>query len=307
MYKKLIIAVLIGVLAWQPSVAQELNARVTVLTSSVSSSVDRKIFVSLQSQLTNFLNSRKWTNETYAPNERIDCSFILNIQSVLDQGIYKASLTIQAARPVFNSTYKAALINYQDVDIVFKYIEFQPVEFNENRVQGTEATVANLTAAFAFYAYTIIGLDSDSFSPKSGEIYFNKAKNIVTNAPEGKSITGWRVFDGVRNRYWLNENITNSRYNIIHDVIYTYYRAGLDKLYDNEKEAISNVTQALVQLNAFYKENQNTMILPFFLQGKSKEIIGVFKNASPAEKTKVIEILSEIDAVNAAKYKQELQ
>ena len=174
-------------------------------------------------------------------------------------------------------------------------------------VLGTEATVANLTAAFAFYAYTIIGLDSDSFSPKSGEIYFNKAKNIVTNAPEGKSITGWRVFDGVRNRYWLNENITNSRYNIIHDVIYTYYRAGLDKLYDNEKEAISNVTQALVQLNAFYKENQNTMILPFFLQGKSKEIIGVFKNASPAEKTKVIEILSEIDAVNAAKYKQELQ
>ena len=307
MYKKLIIALLRGILAWQQSIAQELNAKVTVLSNRVASTVDRKIFISLQTQLTNLLNTRKWTNETYAPNERIDCSFILNIESELDPGIFKASLTIQAARPVFNSTYKAALINYQDADIAFKYIEFQPVEFNENRVQGTDASVANLTAAFAFYAYTIIGLDNDSFSPKSGEINFNKAQNIVTNAPEGKSITGWRVFDGLRNRYWLNENLINSRYNIIHDVIYTYYRAGLDKLYDNEKEARSNVLQALVQLNAFNKENQNTMILQFFMQGKSQEIIGVFKNASAAEKTKAVELLSEIDIVNAAKYKQELQ
>ncbi|MFX6334752.1 DUF4835 family protein, partial [Acinetobacter baumannii] len=91
----------------------------------------------------------------------------------------------------------------------------------------------------------------DSFSPKSGEPFFRKAQNIVNNAPEGKSISGWRVFDGLRNRYWLNENLINTRYNIIHDVVYTYYRSGLYKMIDNENEARTNVLQALNQLYAY--------------------------------------------------------
>jgi hypothetical protein len=287
--------------------AQELNARVTVLSNKVGTSVDKKVFNTLQNQLTNFLNTRKWTNDTYRVNEKIECSFIVSIESVVEPNLYKATLSIQAARPVFNASYKSALINFQEPDFQFKYLEFQPVEFNDSRVQGTEASIGNLTAVFAFYAYTIIGMDNDSFSPKSGEVNFSKAQNIVTNAPEGKGISGWRVFDGLRNRYWLNENLTNSRYNIIHDVIYTYYRSGLDKLYDNEAEARSNILQALIQLKAFNKENPNTMILQFFMQGKSQELIGIFKNAMPPEKARVIEIASEIDIVNAAKYKQELQ
>lgn len=287
--------------------AQELNSRVTVLSNKVGTTVDKKVFVTLQNQLTNFLNTRKWTNETYRVNEKIDCSFIISIESVTEPNVYKASLSIQAARPVFNATYKSALINFQEPDFLFKYVEFQPVEFNDSRVQGTEASIGNLTAVFAFYAYTIIGMDNDSFSPKGGEANFNKAQNIVTNAPEGKGISGWRVFDGLRNRYWLNENLINSRYNIIHDVIYTYYRSGLDKLYDNEEEARNNILQALIQLKAFNKENPNTMILQFFMQGRAQEIIGIFKNAMPPEKSRVVEIASEIDIVNAAKYKQELQ
>ncbi|MEI7628331.1 MAG: DUF4835 family protein [Bacteroidota bacterium] len=287
--------------------AQELNARVTVMSNKVGTSVDRKVFNTLQNQLTNFLNTRKWTNDNYRVVEKIECSFIINIESISEPNVYKASLAIQAARPVFNTSYKSAIINFQESDLTFKYIEFQPVEFNDTRVQGTEASVANLTAVFAFYAYTIIGMDNDSFSPKSGEVNFNKAQNIVTNAPEGKGISGWRVFDGLRNRYWLNENLVNSRNNIIHDIIYTYYRSGMDKLYENEAEARSNILQALIQLKAFNKENPNTMIVQFFMQGKSQEIIGIFKNAMPQEKTRVIEIASEIDIVNAAKYKQELQ
>ena len=287
--------------------SQELNARVTVMSNKVGTSVDKKVFNTLQNQLTNFLNTRKWTNDNYRVNEKIDCSFIVNIESVVETNVYKGSIAIQAARPVYNSSYKAALINFQEPDFLFKYIEFQPVEFNDSRVQGTEASVANLTAVFAFYAYTIIGMDNDSFSPKSGEVNFTRAQNIVTNAPEGKGITGWSVFDGLRNRYWLNENIVNSRYNILHDIIYSYYRSGLDKMYDNEAEARSNILQALIQLKAFNRENPNTMILQFFMQGKSQEIIGIFKNAMPQEKSRIIEIVSEIDIVNAAKYKQELQ
>ena len=221
--------------------------------------------------------------------------------------MYKATLSVQAARPVFNSSYNAALINYIDQDIAFKYQEFQPVEFNENRVQGTDAAAANLPAILAYYAYMIIGLDYDSFSPKGGDAYYRKAQNIITNAPEGKNITGWRLFDGTRNRYWLNENLINNRYNILHDVIYSYYRPGMDKMFDAETEARGNILQALTQLQAFNKENANTMFVQFFFQAKSQELIGIFKKGTAEQKAKAIEILSELDVVNASRYKQELR
>lgn len=306
MYKKIFI-LLMGCIAAISVEAQELQARVTVLSNRVTTNIDRKIFTTLQNQLTNLLNNRKWTNDTYRQNEKIECSFILNIESILEPNIYKASLNIQAARPVYHSSYQAALVNFQDADIAFKYLEFQPVEFNENRVQGTDASVANLTAIFAYYAYTIIGLDYDSFAPKTGEAYFRKAQNIVNNAPEGRGIAGWRIFDGLRNRYWLNENLINTRYNIIHDIIYGYYRNGLDNLYDKEADARIGILNALIQLQAFGKENPNTMIQQFFMQGKYQELVGIFKKAPPGEKVKAVELLSELDVVNASKYKEELR
>lgn len=289
------------------SVAQELKAKVTVMAVRVATTVDRKIFTTLQTQLNNFMNNRKWTADVFRENEKIECSFIVNIESAVEPNVYKASLTVQAARPVFNASYQSALVNFIDPELLFKYVEFQPVEFNENRVQGVDAGVANLTAVLAYYAYMIIGLDYDSFSPKTGEPYFRKAQNIVNNAPEGQRIAGWRMFDGLRNRYWLNENLINTKFNIIHDVIYTYYRAGLDKLFENESEARGNILQALIQLNAFNKENPNMMILQFFMQGKSNELIGIFKKGTPEEKIKAIEILSLLDIPNSNKYKEELK
>lgn len=291
----------------KPLMAQELKAKVTVMAMRVATTVDRKIFTTLQTQLNTFMNNRKWTSDVFRENEKIECSFIINIESSVDPNIYKASLTVQAARPVFNASYQAALVNFIDPELIFKYVEFQPVEFNENRIQGTDAAVANLTAVLAYYAYMIIGLDYDSFSPKSGEPYFRKAQNIVNNAPEGSRIAGWRVFDGLRNRYWLNENLINTKFNIVHDVIYTYYRAGLDKLIENDNEARANILQALIQLNAFNKENPNTMILQFFMQGKTNELIGIFKKGSPDEKAKAVEILSLLDIPNANKYKEEIK
>lgn len=286
--------------------AQELLGKVTVISSRIPTTVDKKIFTTLQTQLNNFINNRRWTNNTFKPNEKIECNFLLNLESIEEPNVYKASLTVQAARPVYNSSYQAALLNFMDNDVVFKYIEFQPVEFNENRVQGSDPLVANLTAIFAYYAYMIIGLDYDSFAPKGGEQYFQKAQNIVNNAPEGNKISGWRVFDGLRNRYFMVENLMNSRYNIIHDVIYAYYRAGLDKMYDAEAEARSNMLQALNQLFAFNKENPNTMFVQFFMQSKTAEIIGMFKKGTPQEKQRVIEIMSMLDITNAAKYREQL-
>ena len=286
---------------------QEFKAKVTVLASRVPNTVDKKIFTTLQTQLTNFLNNRKWTKDVFQAAEKIECSFLLNIDRVVETNVYKASLTVQAARPVYNSSYQSPLINFQDGDVTFRYVEYQPVEFNETRVQGSDALASNLTATFAYYANTIIGLDYDAFGPKAGDIYFQKAQNIVNNAPEGRDISGWKAFDGLRNRYWLNENLMNPRYNIIHDVIYGYYRQGLDKMYENEADGREQVIAALTQLQALNQDNPNLMVLQFFMQGKSQELIRMFKKGSPQQKTRVVELLQKLDVANASNYKQEIK
>src|SRR5687768_17540749 len=117
---------------------QELQARVTLNASRVSSQTDKKVFQTLQTSLTNFLNNRKWTNETFQTSEKIVCNFLINISEALPGNIYRAVMVVQAARPVYNTSYESPLINYQDEDLLFKYVEFQPVEFNENRVAGSD-------------------------------------------------------------------------------------------------------------------------------------------------------------------------
>lgn len=287
--------------------AQELQARVTVLSNRVATTIDKRIFVTLQSQLTNLLNNRKWTPDIYRPHEKIECSFIVNIESIVESNVYKATLSIQAARPVYGATYKASMVNFQDPDVTFKYQEFQPLEFNEARVQGTDAGAANLPAILAYYAYVIIGLDYDSFALKGGEPYFRKALNIVNNAPEGKGIQGWKMFDGLRNRFWLAENLTNARNNSIHDVIYGYYRNGLDHLLDNEALAQSSILASLIQLQTFVQDNQNSMIQQFFMQSKYAELSGIFKKAKTEDRVKATELLSFLDPTNAPKYIEALQ
>ncbi len=287
--------------------SQEVQAKVTVLATRVGTSVDKKIFQTLQTQLTNFINNRKWTSDAFQSQEKIECSFLLNIDKVVESNVYTASLTIQAARPVYNSSYQTALINFQDADLAFRYVEYQPVEFNESRVQGNDALAGNLTATIAYYVYVMLGLDYDSFSSKAGDVYFQKAQNIVNNAPESREITGWKAFDGRRNRYWLIENMMNTRYNIVHDVIYTYYRSGLDQMYENEQTARTQILEAINQLQAMNQENPNTMIVQFFMQGKSQELIKIFKKASPQEKVRAIDLLQKLDVSNAAKYKQEIK
>lgn len=286
---------------------QELQSKVTIVASRVPTTVDKKIFQTLQTQLTNFINNRKWTPDVFQPQEKIECSFLLNIESVVETNVYKASLTVQAARPVFNSSYSTALINFQDADVTFRYVEYQPVEFNENRVQGSDALASNLTAIFAYYVNIILGLDYDSFGPKGGDPYFQKAQNIVNNAPENKNISGWKAFDGRRNRYWLAENIMNTSYNLVHDVIYNYYRPGLDNMYQNDADARSKMLNALVQLQTVNQNNPNSMIVAFFMAGKYQELSKIFKKATPPEKARVLELLQKLDVANISKYQQDLK
>ncbi|HZW64576.1 MAG TPA: DUF4835 family protein, partial [Hanamia sp.] len=209
--------------------AQELRARVSVVSNRVNNTVDKQTFTNLQTALNDFVNTRKWSNDVFKTNEKIDCSFLLNLESTGESNVYKGSLTIQSGRPVFNTSYISPVINYQDNDVTFKYIDFQQLEFNDNRVSGTDPQVSNLTAVFAYWINIILGFDYDSFSLRGGNAFFQKAQNIANNAPEGRNISGWKPFDGTRNRYWLTENLLNSKYTIMHDAIYDYYRLGMDK------------------------------------------------------------------------------
>ena len=287
--------------------SQELNARVTVNSSRVGNTVNKNVFQTLQNAITNFLNNRKWTADNFLPNEKIDCNFLLNLQSTDEANVYSASLTIQAARPVFSTSYLSPMVNYQDEDVLFKYIEFKQFDFNESRVSGTDAQASNLTALFAYYAYMILGFDYDSYSLKGGNPYFQKAQNIVNNAPEARGISGWKAFDGIRNRYWLVENMTNSRYAIMHDIMYNYYRLSLDKMYEDENTARAQMMSVLNLLNNFNSDNPNTMINQFFFQGKSNEFIRIFSKAPQQDKMRASELLQKMDITNAARYKNELK
>ncbi|MBI1779817.1 MAG: DUF4835 family protein [Sphingobacteriales bacterium] len=287
--------------------AQELKAKVSVNASRIPSTIDKKVFQTLQTALTNFINTRKWTSDVFQPTEKIECNFSLTLTQLIETGVYQASLTIQAARPVYNSSYVSPLVNYQDNDITFKYTEYQPVEFNESNVQGNDPTASNLTAVFAYYVYMILGFDYDSFSARGGDPYFQKAQNIVNSAPEARGITGWKPFDGTRNRYWLMENVTNSRYSLFHDAMYNYYRNGMDKMYDDVNAARRGVLESLQNIDNINAEVPNTMIVQFFFQGKANELVKVFSKANGSDKSRALELLQKLDVSNTALYKQELK
>lgn len=288
----------------KPLTAQELQARLSVIASKVSTQVDKKIFVTMQNQLTNFLNNRKWTNDAFQVSEKINCSFLITIDEDQGGNIFKGKMTVQAARPIFNTTYDSPLINYQDDNFVFKYVEFQPVEFNENRVQGNDPLVANITATLAYYVNLILGMDYSSFSLRGGNPYFQKAWNIVNNAPEASNIAGWKSFESLRNRYWLAENFNSSRFALFHDAIYAYYRTGLDLFYENEEAGRTGLLNALNYINTVNTENPNSMIMQFFFQGKGNELVKIFSKASPDQKNRAREILTKVDITNAQAYKE---
>jgi hypothetical protein len=301
--KKLNLIFLLIILASQMQ-AQELQAKLTLLTNKVGSKVDKKIFQTLQTGLSNFLNNRKWSTDVYQTTEKIKCNFLINIDQELGDNVYKGSLTVQAARPIYNSAYESTLINFIDNDFTFRYVEFQPIEFNDNRVQGNDPMAANLTAVLAYYVNIILGMDYDSFTARGGDVFFKKAQNIVSNAPEGGSISGWKTFDGVRNRYRLVENLMDNRFTLIHDAIYSYYRKGLDQFYENEDVARAGIMAALNYLTILNKDYPNSMVLQFFFQGKTNELIKIFSRANQDVKVQARDMLVKLDIANTSDYKE---
>lgn len=302
MRRRIIIVPLLLLLVMN-STAQEIQARLSVIASKVSTQIDKKIFNTLQTGLTNFVNARKWTNDVFQPSEKIQCSFLITIEKDLGNNVFEGKMTIQAARPAYNTTYDCPMLNFQDDNIIFKYQEFQPIEFNENRVQGNDPLVGNLTAIMAYYVNIILGFDYDSYSLRGGDVYFQKAWNIVNNAPEGREINGWKSFESLRNRYWLAENMNNSRFALMHDVLYSYYRSGVDVFFENEEAGRSGIINALNFLNTLNTENPNSMVMQLFFQGKANELVKIFSKAGGEQKSRAKELLTRLDVTNASQYK----
>ena len=299
----LLLAGALVLFCYSPARAQEIRANVSVVAGQVQG-VDKKIFTTLQNAIREFLNNRHWANDAFTPAERIECNFLLNVTGVSGPDTYKASLTIQATRPVYNSSYVTSLLNIQDNNVVFRYVEFQQLEYSDTRIAGNDPLASNLTAILAYYVNIILGLDYDSFSPRGGDVYFKKALNIVNNAPDGKDVSGWKAFEGNRNRYWLQDNLLNAKFLQFHDVMYQYHRQGLDVMYDDVNKGRAAILNCLNMLYSIHQDIPNSMLMQTFFSAKGEELLKLFTKAMPQERARAAELLSQMDVPNAQKYQQ---
>ena len=274
--------------------AQELNCQVSVLTPQIQES-NKTIFETLQNQIRDFMNNRKWTNDDYENSERIECSMIINITERASTDEFKATIQIQSRRPVYKTSYNSPMINHQDNDFNFHYVQDQVIDFDENSIS------TNLTATLAFYAYIIIGLDYDSYSADGGTPYFLKAQTIVNNA-QSLSERGWKPFESQRNRYWLAENLLNVQFRPMRSCFYKYHRLGFDKMNENVNESRIVILDALKPLKNVYNDRPNSFLMQFFFNAKADELVNLFQQGTPDEKTQVTQLLTQIDPGNIAKY-----
>jgi len=292
--KNIAIAFIILLLSIGSLHAQDLNARVQVLTPKIQAS-NKRIFTVLETAMKDFLNGRKWSADQILPAEKIDCNFILNVTSWDGSSTFSGELQVQSTRPVYGSTYNSTLLSNNDKEFDFTYTEGQQMDFNEQNFQS------NLTSVLAFYANIIVGLDYDSFSKFGGTPYFNKAKTIV-NVAQTSSYKGWNAYESNFNRYWLAENLNNKRYEVIREFIYNYSRNGLDQMASNPTTGLKNITDLLPELSKIDRQSVGSMLPQLFFTAKSEEFVSVLSADSPQEKVAAYNILMGADPSNGNKY-----
>ncbi len=279
--------------------AQELNCQVQVNHSQITG-VSRQIFENMQKDLSQFMNTHKWGNYEFGNNERIKCSFLINITSFTGNR-YVATLQVISNRPVFESSYESPILNFKEQDNLFdfEYIENQNLDFNEN-THGS-----NLVAVMAYYAYIIIGMDFDTFLLEGGTPYFQKAQKIVNNA-QGSQNKGWKAFEARKqdNRYFLVKNLLNSRNGAIRRAMYRYHRQGLDVMGSKLEAGRAEIAESLRYLQKVHRLAPNLFLLRVIMDAKSKELVNIFSGSFASEKTKVATILKEIDPARIKNYEK---
>jgi hypothetical protein len=273
---------------------QEFLCNVQVNSQQVEGT-DKRVFETMQTAITEFINNRRWTNYDFKPEERIECSFVINISSRPSTDRFMATLNLVASRPAYKTAYNSTLLNYADKDFEFEYVEYQPMEFQENTY------TSNLVSVVSYYLYMILAMDFDSFSPNGGAPFYEKAQNIV-NAAQNAPESGWKAFENNRNRYWLLENLTNASYSDLRKFLYEYHRKGLDVMADNTEQGRSAISNSLNLLKNVYDERPGLFALRLIIDAKRDEIINIFSEGNPREKTDAQNIMKEIDPSNSSSY-----
>lgn len=279
--------------------SQEFICQVQVNAPQVEGS-EKKVFQTLQQSIYEFINNRKWTNYVYRPEERIECSMMITISDRLSSDQFKGKINIILQRPVYKTSYNTTLLNYLDKDFDFRYVEFEPLDYND------DAFTSNLTSVLAYYVYILLAVDADSYSKFGGTPYYEKARAVVNsaqNAPE----RGWKAFESMKNRYWLVENMLNSAYSPLREGIYQYHRLGLDIMTDNLDLGRSAINDCLENFQRAGREKPGLFTLQLMMDAKRDEIVNVYSQASPMDKTKAVNILKELDPANSSKYQQIMQ
>ena len=289
----LLIVVLIGI---SRVPAQELRCNVSISASKIQGA-NRNVFRTMQADLYEFMNNRKWTDHVYDSDERIECNIFIQLDEQASSDEFKGSMTVQLRRPVFNSSYETTLLNIKDKDFHVRYVEFQPMDFNETSNSN------NLTSIMAFYAYVILGTDYDSFSPEGGTEYFQKAQQIVNNS-QNSSYEGWKAYESERNRYWLVENLMNRSYSAFRQCTYRYHRLGLDKMSDKLAEGRAEIAESLRLLQRLFRNRPNLYLFPVFFDAKADELVNIFSGSYADEKNRMLTLLNEIDPSNGTKYEK---
>jgi len=278
--------------------SQELRCNINLITSKIPGT-NKQIFQTMQSAMTEFMNNTAWTNYKFSNIERIECNFLFNLTEMVGNDQFKGTLSIQAQRPVFNSSYNTVILNYMDNDIDFRYVEYQPLEFSES------SYLSGLTSLLAYYANIILGMNFDSYGLQSGTEFFQRAEKIVNNAQNAVEI-GWKASESTsrKNRYWLVNNILNNDFSPVREFIYIYHRQGLDQMYEKPFEARNEIAGSLVLLQDVYRNRPDPFMyfLQVVLDAKSEEFVNVFREATDEEKRRVLTILNQIDPTHKEKY-----
>lgn len=276
--------------------AQELNCIVKVNAERIQTT-EKRIFEDMEKSFAQFMNNRRWTNDRFKNHERINCFLNITLQEMPSIGVFKGTVQIQASRPVFGTTYETIILNFADRNWEFEYTESLPLEFNENTI------VSNLTSLLAYYAYIIVGLDYDTFSKLGGSPYFEKANNIVTMAQQ-VSASGWKQFEGNRNRYWLVENLQNPQMEPIREALYVYHRQALDNFIKDPDDGRKKILASLKEIQKVNTLRPNSILTISFFDAKRDEIIQIFSKGDNQVRRETLEVLKKIDPNKTSEYEK---
>jgi hypothetical protein len=270
------------------SLAQELNCKVLINMDQIQSSDKVSLKADMEKSFAAFLNSRKWTADLFKNYEKINCSIFINISQMPSIGSFVANAQITAARPVYDTNYETVLLNFADREFEFEYIESQPMEYNDN------AYINNLTSMLAFYAYTILAMDYDSFSEMGGNPFVQKMLTVVNNA-QSSSHPGWVALGTNRSRYALMDNMNNAQMADIRKNSYKYHRLGLDNLDKNPDQSRDQILDVLRTVKKVWTINPTAILIVTFFDAKANELTNIFTDASLNAKREAYDLLTSLD------------